>query len=432
VSVTGAVPAGGRIRHRALSVLGLAAAGVAWWLAARALWRSSVPSGLGLPHVDVHGYFGARFLSRSSSFSSFLDIDRLLESLAVVGALALYARRGAGFARESAAGRIGTGILLGSLGFAVAWMAEVPFELAAVAWERGHHISHEGYLAAVLGGFLGLGGVFLLVAVGLAIVMALARALRRLWFLAAAPVLAALTLLYVFLGGYLVGSTHPLRNAAIASEARVLAAREGLAGVRIVVQNVSRQVTYPNAEAAGLGPSRRVVLWNTLLDGRFSRRQVGVVIAHELGHIAHGHLLRGVGWSLLFLLPAGALIALATRRRGGMASPQAVPLALLLYVVVQLACTPLFALVSRHEEAEADWSALRATAEPATARSLFIGLATASLADPDPPGWSYVLFADHPTIAQRIAMTYAWAENPGLARSSWTSRIRRSLKPPSQ
>jgi STE24 endopeptidase len=367
-----------------------------------------VPSGLAPPHVDVHRYFPASFLHRSSVFEMFLDVDRLLESLTVVAVLVLFARRGARLMRESAAGRIGTGILLGMLGFAFVWVAELPFEVAAVAWARSHHVSHQGYAGVILGGFFALGYAFVFVAAGLAIVMALAHRLPRWWFLAAAPVFAALTLLFTFLGPYLLGSTHPLRDQALLAEARTLAAREGVAGTRIVVQKVSRSVTYPNAEAVGFGPTRRVVLWDTLLDGRFSRREVGVVIGHELGHIAHGHLLRRVGWALLFLLPAAAAVALVTRRRGGLARPEAVPLALLVYVVLQLACTPLFGMVSRREEAEADWSALQSTREPATARALFVGLARASLSDPEPSAWSYVVFADHPTIAQRIAATYAW------------------------
>jgi len=101
-------------------------------------------------------------------------------------------------------------------------------------------------------------------------------------------------------------------------------------------------------------------------------------------------------------------VALLTRSRGGLARPEAVPLALLVFVVLELATLPLWTLVSRREEAEADWSALRATHAPASARSLFQGLATTSLADPDPPTWSYLLYADHPTIVQRIAMTQAW------------------------
>jgi hypothetical protein len=57
---------------------------------------------------------------------------------------------------------------------------------------------------------------------------------------------------------------------------------------------------------------------------------------------------------------------------------------------------------------DCDWSALRATHEPLAARQLFVGLATTSLADPNPPTWAYLLDADHPTIMQRIAMVEAW------------------------
>jgi len=401
---------GGRTATRpraTIAVAGLAAVAL-WVWAAHVLWHSSVPSDLSLPHVDVRGFFSASFLRSSESFQRFLDVDGLLGTVVVVAVLAVYASRGQRLARESAAGRIGTGLLLGMLGFAVTWLAVAPFGLAGVWWERRHHISHQGYASWLLGSFLGLGAQFVYISLALAIVMGLAARTRRWWWLTAAPVFAALALLSAYLSPFLLTGTHPLRDPAIAAEAHVLAAREGVPGTKVVVQTVSHEVTAPNAEAVGLGPSRRVVLWDTLLDGRFDHAEVGVVVAHELGHIAHGHLLKRVGWLILFLVPAAGLVALATRGRGGLARPEAVPLALLVYVVLQIATLPLAAMVSRREEAEADWSALRATHEPATARRLFVGLATSSLADPDPPAWSYVLYADHPTIAQRIAMTQAW------------------------
>jgi STE24 endopeptidase len=221
-------------------------------------------------------------------------------------------------------------------------------------------------------------------------------------------VFAGLALLSSFVSPYLVPNTHDLRDPAIAADARSLARIEHVPGTRVLVQKVSRSVTAPNAEATGFGPTRSLILWDTLLDGRFSHREIRVVVAHELGHIAHGHILRRVGWLAVFLLPATALVAVVTRRRGGLGRPEAVPLGLLVYVALQLATLPLWNIVSRHEETEADWSALQATREPATARALFEHLATTSLADPDPPAWAYVLYSTHPTIAQRIALTEAW------------------------
>jgi Zn-dependent protease with chaperone function len=151
-----------------------------------------------------------------------------------------------------------------------------------------------------------------------------------------------------------------------------------------------------------------VILWDTLLDGRFDRDEVRTVLAHELGHLAHRHTLKAVGWLALFLLPVTGLIAVATRRRGGLARPEAVPLALLVLVGMSVLAQPLQNVVSRRLEAEADWAALQATRDPVAARSLFRDLATTSLSDPDPPAWLYVLDESHPTLMQRIAMAEAW------------------------
>ena len=397
----------GKLR-RLLGLVALAAGAALWALAAHRLWHTTVPPGLSPSHEDPRASFSAAFLARSASYERFLAIDGLLAVVALLGVVALYARHGHRLMRESAAGPIGTGMLLGMLGLGIVWLAEVPFGLAAVWWERRHHVSHQGYLASLVEGFLGLGGTFLAVSIALLIAMGLARVLRSWWWLVAAPLFAGLALLMAFLSIYLIPDTHPLTRAPQLADTRALAREEGVPGTRVRVQNVARFTTAPNAEAVGLGSTRRVILWDTLLDGRFSRREIRAVIAHELGHLAHRHILKGVGWLALFLLPAAGLIALATRRRGGLALPEAVPIALLVLVALNVLTLPLRNVVTRRMEAEADWTALRATHDPAGARALFHRLATTSLADPDPPGWSFLLSGDHPTIAQRIAMTRAW------------------------
>jgi STE24 endopeptidase len=134
------------------------------------------------------------------------------------------------------------------------------------------------------------------------------------------------------------------------------------------------------------------------------------VIAHELGHQKHEHIWRGLGWEALFLVPIAFLIALATRGRGGLYAPGAVPLALLVFVVLQLISSPLQNAVSSRMEAEADWTALKATRDPSASTALFQRLARTSLADPDPPGWWQALTGNHPTIMRRIEMTNAWAD----------------------
>jgi STE24 endopeptidase len=397
----------GRLR-RPLGLAALALGTALWALAAHRLWHSTVPADLHLPHEDARASFSRAFLDRSASYERFLAIDALLAALTLIGVLAVYARRGQRLMRESAAGPIGTGMLLGMLGLGIVWLAEVPFGLAAVWWERRHHVSHQGYLASLLESFLGLGGTFLAISFALLVAMFLARLLRGWWWLAAAPFFVGVALLTAYLSGYVIPDTHPLHQRAALADARALGRIEGVPGTKVEVQDVRRFTTAPNAEAVGFGSTRRVILWDTLLDGRFDRREVRAVLAHELGHLAHKHTLKGVGWLALFLLPATGLIVVATRRRGGLARPEAVPVALFVLIGLSVLAAPLQNVVSRRIEAEADWSVLQATHDPAGARSAFHRLATTSLGDPDPPIWIYVLDENHPTIAQRIAMTRAW------------------------
>ena len=130
------------------------------------------------------------------------------------------------------------------------------------------------------------------------------------------------------------------------------------------VEDVTDFTSAPNAYAVGFGPSKRIVFWNTLLDGSFTDDEVKTVLAHELGHHSSNHLFEGVAWYALFALPGAWLIARVTRRRGGMGNPAAVPLSLLVIVVLDLLSLPVYNLISRHMEAEADWKALETTHEP--------------------------------------------------------------------
>ena len=155
------------------------------------------------------------------------------------------------------------------------------------------------------------------------------------------------------------------------------------------------------------------MLWNTLLDGRFTNREVDVVLAHELAHHSSDHLPKALGWFALFALPGALLLMLSTRHLGGMGNPRAVPLALLVAAAWTLATSPAQNVVSRRAEAEADWKALETTRDPTAARGLFREFAVTSLGDPSPPTWAHLLLDTHPTLAQRVAMADAWAARHG-------------------
>jgi STE24 endopeptidase len=240
------------------------------------------------------------------------------------------------------------------------------------------------------------------------IVMGLARWLGDRWWIAGAPVFAAIVASFAFVDGWLLAvDTHAL-PARLRDDVTRLEASEHVEGTPVRVETVSDFTKEVNAFSVGMGPSTHVVLWDTLLDGRFSDREVRAVLAHELGHVHHRHIWKGVGWFVLLAFPLAYAVARGTRRQGGMGSPGAVPLAVLVVVLFGVAATPLQNIVSRRYEAEADWSALEATRDPDAVSGVFEKFGRTSLDEPNPPLWAYVLLENHPTLAQRIAMAEAW------------------------
>jgi len=333
----------------------------------------------------------------------------VLSQIALVAVLALYARKGAALARHSAAGRIGTGMLLGMLGLALVWLTQLPFGLARHWWDRRHDLTDEGYLSWALSGWAELGAAFLSICLALLIVMAIAGKLPSGWWLPGAAVFVAVgTGFQLWLPYLLTLGTDPVRDPTLRAAAREQERRLGLGHVPVRVEDVGADTKLVNAYAVGIGPSRRVVLWSSLVD-RYPRREVEVVLAHELAHHASEHLPKGLAWYALLAVPGTFVIARVTRRRGGMARAEAVPLGLLVVVVLELAALPLQNAIGRRMEAESDWKALQVTHDPGAMERLFSRFARDDLADPSPPTWAYLLFENHPTLAQRVAMARAWA-----------------------
>ena len=376
-----------------------------WAIAAWLLWRSSLPA-YRLPHLEESALFPARALAAARDYSSGARLLWLGATFTQIVVLVVYSRYGIRWMRESAAGPVGTGMLLGMIGFALVWAAELPYAVLAVWWR--HHNGLDGsYWEATLGNWLALGAGFISLCIALAVAMNLAR-VRRIgdrWWLPAAPVFIAIGTLLAFVQPWLLGG-RPLR-------APYVAQLERIEHVHVPVRVIGG-FSEPNAFATGLGPSRRVFFWKPIIRPPFTAREDRVVLAHELGHLAHNHIWKSIGWYALFIFPLAYLLSLVARRRGGMGVPEAVPLVILAYVVLQLALQPLQNVVTRHMEAEADWSALRATRDPAAGRALFERFAAVVKEDPSPPTWDYVFLEDHPTLLQRIEMTqyYAAAQSP--------------------
>ncbi|MGH3001623.1 MAG: M48 family metalloprotease [Gaiellaceae bacterium] len=390
-------------------VLTLAVVAAAWGVAAWLLTRTSVPS-LHLAGFDQHRFFDDRALRRSARYSHGEQALWAAGTAASLAALAVLAWRLPRSIRGMGLGRIGSAIVAGMVLLVTLWAVSLPFGLAGLWWQHRWGLGPFDVAAWLDSQWAGLASEAVAVMGGIVLLVGLAGRFRR-WWLIVGPVIVAIAAAFAFVGGYLAqASAHPLRNPALAAEARHLERIEGVAGTPVGVQDVSSWTNQVNAFTSGFGPSTSVVVWNTLLDGRFSRGEQRVVIAHELGHVRSRHILKAIGWTGLLVLPTLWLVALATRRRGGLGRAENVPLAILVLAVLALVTTPIQNAVSRRYEAEADWRALNATRDPVAARELFRGFERTSLQQPDPAGWDYIWLENHPTLMQRIAMAERWRE----------------------
>src|SRR6266508_1991040 len=382
--------------------IGLATLAGLWLAAAYVLWRTSVPGDLQLLRVDLAAYFTPAQLETRTHHDTVLRWLGIGTIAAQLGVLLALARR-----RPPVRGHVLVrAAQLGALAALALFLARLPFGVAALWWQRRYHISRVGYaqwLLDLLPGVLERAALFALAA---AVCVALARRLRARWWLAAAPVFAALGVAVILAQPFLTPRLAPLNRPRLVAEIRALGREQGLDHVDVQVQKMRKRTRQLNAEALGIGPTTRVILWDTTL--RLPPAEIRFLTAHELGHVSRKHLWRGLAWFLLLVVPSTWLLARLVPLRG----PEEVPSAVLAGVAILFVLTPFTNAVSRRYEAEADWVALRTTHDPVAGKRFFVDLSAAGLRDPDPPRWSVLLFGTHPPLIDRIAMTEAWARSP--------------------
>jgi STE24 endopeptidase len=377
------------------------------------LWPTAVPNDLVLGDIDESTVFGAELVERAERYERFLYVLWVLSQIALLATLWIYARKGAAFTKESAAGPIGTGMLLGMLGLAIVWLVNLPFRLVGHWWALRYDITDANYVTWLLEDWTLLGAQFVSVCLALLIVMGLARRLGDNWWLPGAAVFVGIAALFTFVSPYIDYTTEPLRDEDLIEAADRFESALGLPDVPAYVQEVSQDTEQANAYAYGFGPTRRVVFWDTVLTDPFDAGEQQVVLAHELAHHSQQHLPEGIGWFAVFAVPGAFVLMLATKGRGGMGAPEAIPLALIVAAVFQLATAPAANWVTRRMEAEADWTALEVSRDPDSVEGAMVGLSETSLGDPDPPGWVQLLLGTHPALADRVAMAHAWAARSG-------------------
>ena len=202
----------------------------------------------------------------------------------------------------------------------------------------------------------------------------------------------------------------PLPDEDLARELRELSERAEVPVRTMLVADASRRTTKHNAYVSGLGPTRRLVLYDTLLEDA-PRGELRGVVAHELGHRRFRHVAYG---TLLAMLGAAAAV-LALRvvfawdglvqaaGSDGPGDPRIVPLVLLSLWMFEIVALPWETWLSRRWERVADRFALDLTGDGRALESMHRRLALANLADLDPPPFVYALLFTHPTPPERIA-----------------------------
>jgi STE24 endopeptidase len=389
---------------------GVLALAVLWVVSGALLWRTEVPR-LSLGELDPRDYFPADALERIASFrriSRLLFLGSLGVQIAVLAALVWQAGALADWLGGLGRGRIRTGVLAGGAVALSLSLAALPLGAASHWWRRRYGLSEQGYGGWLRDQEVALGIELVLVAVAVAGAMWLAGRLGGAWWLAGAPALAAAAVLFTLSQPLVVqplfNRFEPLGDPALSARIRELARVEGVQVDDVLVADASRRTTTANAYVAGIGPTKRVVLYDTLLDGRFTDDEIVAVSAHELAHVGRSHLWKGLAWFTLLAVPGVFLVAWVTERRGGLADPALVPLAIAAAFAFVLLTQPFQNLLSRRYEAEADWLALEATRDAASAVALERRFVLTSLGDPDPPAWVRIWLGTHPAPLERIAM----------------------------
>jgi STE24 endopeptidase len=271
-----------------------------------------------------------------------------------------------------------------------------------------------GFSTQSLGGWTADAAKGLLVSVVLAaavwtVAVALARALPGWWALPAGGALALSVLLLSFVAPVvlepLFNRFEPLADETLAADLRGISERAGLPVRDVLVADASRRTTKVNAYVSGIGRTRRVVVFDTLLAAG-DPAAVRVVVAHELGHRRDRHVAKLT--ALGMAAAAGAVAVIWAALGTSVGRPQAFPKALLLVVALELVLLPGGAWLSRRFEREADTASLDLTEEPDAFSRAHTLLAKRNLSELEPARLAYLFLFSHPTPPERLALGDAW------------------------
>ncbi len=250
---------------------------------------------------------------------------------------------------------------------------------------------------------------------GAAAGLGLIRRYPRGWWAPGSALVVAFGVVSIYAGPVvldpLFNTFKPLPEGQARRDVLELARKAGVDVGQVLTVDASRRTTAANAYVTGLGATKRVVLYDTLLDN-FERDELRLVVAHELAHVHHRDVPNGLLY-LAIVAPFGvfAVARLTARLAPGQAArpgPAMLPALALSLAVMTTTITTISNQLSREVEARADSFALELTGEPEPFISFEQRIALRNLADPAPPEWQTFLLATHPPVIDRIGIGVAY------------------------
>jgi STE24 endopeptidase len=363
--------------------------------------------------VDVTAYFSPAELDRAEDFRG---PQRLLglAGLCLSGAtLALIALR---LPLERLRGRPVRGAAAAGVAISVVLLL-VNLPLDAVRHQRAVDV---GLSTQDWGPWLGdvakagaIGALF--AAVGAAGAVALWRRFGARWWIPASAAVIVVSAVFVYASPLvlepLFNDFDELPDGALRSEVLDLAERSGVEVGEVYRVDASRRTTGANAYVAGIGHTKRVVLYDNLIED-FTPAEVRSVVAHELAHVKYDDVPKGLLF-LALIAPPGMLLVqrIAERLAPDARGADLVPALALALALVSFAGQVAGSYVSRGVEARADAYALRLTDDPRAFVSLERRLARQNVSEPDPPQLLHSLFGTHPTTLERIGSGEAYGRD---------------------
>jgi STE24 endopeptidase len=288
-----------------------------------------------------------------------------------------------------------------------------------LAYVRGFAMEHAwGLSTQDLGGWLsdrlrsvGVGAV--IAAISAVAFFAIVRWQPRSWWWIGWAAFTILTALLAFIGPVVIAPLfnrfEPLPEGPLRARVLGLAQKADVDVGEVLVADASRRSTAENAYVAGVGATRRIVLYDTLLrDGR--EGETAYVVAHELGHQVEGHVVKNLAVASAGLLVAFATLAwLAGWERvwtwagaTGVHDLRALPVLVLFSILLGVAGMPVLGSISRSFEARADEIAVELTDDPGAAIVTQRRLAFSNIADLRPPAVAVWALFSHPPVSDRI------------------------------